>query len=162
MKQDRFLLAILAAIGILVIVALGLFLARRGQQDYGPDDDAQGIVRNYVLALEKGDYQRAYAYLRETTAMPDYDTFQRAFLTRQLDLSGAALQIGEVRQTETETVVTVTVVREGGGPFADVYRETSSALLVKDEAGSWKISSLPYPYWGWDWYSPQTKTAPGF
>jgi len=25
---------------------------------------------------------------------------------------------------------------------------------VRDLSGNWKIASLPYPFWGYDWYMP--------
>ncbi len=153
MKQDRFLLAILGAIGLLVVVAVGLFFTQRVPQDYVPDDIPLGVVHNYVLALEKGDYQRAYGYLQDTDKKPDFERFRTDFLTRQLDPKNTALQIGESQQSEKVAVVELVVIRGGRGPFGDVYRESTNALLVQDTAGKWVITSLPYPYWGWDWYS---------
>ncbi|UCH59930.1 MAG: hypothetical protein JSV61_00225 [Anaerolineales bacterium] len=155
MKQDRFLLGILVGIALLVVVAVGLFLSRRDVQEYGSDDTPQGVVRNYVLALEKGDYLRAYNYLHASDWKPDYDQFRSAFLTRQLDSANAAVQIGQVRETGEEAVVDLIVIRGGIGPFGNVNRESTRALLGLDERGEWKITSLPYPYWGWDWYVPR-------
>ncbi len=40
------------------------------------------------------------------------------------------------------------------GPFVDTNRSPGSALLVRDPSGAWKIISLPYPFWGYDWYMP--------
>lgn len=158
MKQDRFLIGILVGIALLVVVAVGLFFARREVQEYGPEDSPQGVIRNYVLALEKGDYQRAYGYLREADWKPDYDQFRSAFLTRQLETTNAAVQIGEVRETGVDAVVGLVVMRGGREPFGDVYRESTRALLEKDGNGNWKIVNLPYPYWGWDWYVPRPET----
>lgn len=154
MKQDRFLIGILVGIVLLVLIAVGLFIARGGEQEYGLDDTPQGVIRNYVLALEKGDFQRAYGYLYEASDKPNFDQFRQSFLAQRLDTSGTALQIGEVRLTGAEATVDVVVIRGGSGPFNDVYRENTRALLEMDSSSDWKIVNLPYPYWNWDWYTP--------
>ena len=63
MKQDRFLIAILAGIGLLVVAAFVLFFVRQSNLNYVSDDTPEGVVQNFVLALHKGDYEKAYAYL---------------------------------------------------------------------------------------------------
>ena len=161
MLRDRFLLAILGSIALLAVLAVGLFFLRQGQQVYAPEDTPQGILRNYVLALEKKDFERAYGYLRAGEGKPDFQRFRQGFLTRQLDLTGAALQIGEAQPSGDDVIISLVVIRSGGGPFAEVYREPNTATLVKDTAGVWKIAGMPFPYWGWDWYNPELiKPAP--
>ena len=161
MVRDRFLLIILLVILGLAALAVGLFFLRQGQQDYVPDDTPQGVLRNYVLALEKNDFQRAYGYLRDGQGKPEFERFRRDFLARQLDFSGTAVSIGETQPSGDDVIVAVVVIRGGGGPFSDVYRESNSAVLTRNEAGAWKITSMPYPYWGYDWYNPQLlKPAP--
>ena len=79
MRGDRFLLAILIAIGVLVVLAVVLFYTQGGINDYGLEDTPQGVLRNYILALEKGDYQRAYSYLHDAQGKPDlfYDNREK-------------------------------------------------------------------------------------
>ena len=55
MKNDRFLVGIISFIGLLMVLAVVLFFVRQEPQDYGPEDSPQGVVRNYVLALQGGD-----------------------------------------------------------------------------------------------------------
>ena len=161
MIRDRFLLTILIVIVVLAALAVGLFFLRQGQQDYVSEDAPQDVIRNYVLALEGKDFQRAYGYLREGQGKPDFERFRQDFLSRQLDISGTAVRIGETQPSGEDVLVALVVIRSGGGPFGDVYRESNSAVLAQDEAGDWKIVSMPYPYWGWDWYNPQLlKPAP--
>lgn len=154
MKQDRFLLSILIGTGLLVVAALALFFFRQGRQAYGPEDNPRDIVRNYILALYVEDYPRAYGYLQEGAGKPDYDAFQEAFLLRSLDISGVAAQVGSHRQDGESAVVDLTLVHTGGGPFGDIRREPAQASVTQN-AGEWKISAMPYPYWGWDWYPEQ-------
>lgn len=153
MIQDRFLLVILIAIGVLVVLAVGLYFLRGDTQDYSLEDSPQGVLRNYVLALEKGDYQRAYGYLRDADRKPDYEEFRQAFLNKSLDPSGTVLQMGDAKGSGDEMILPVVVVYGSRGPFGSTFRESSNALLVKNQDGDWKIANLPYPYWGWDWYT---------
>jgi len=44
MKQDRFLVGILVGIGVLVVIALGLFFTRQDKQEYISDDTPKGVV----------------------------------------------------------------------------------------------------------------------
>ena len=55
MLQDRFLLVILAAIGVLVVIAVGLFFVRGDAQDYGLEDTPDGVLHNSIVALEEED-----------------------------------------------------------------------------------------------------------
>jgi hypothetical protein len=164
MRQDRFLLVILLAILLLAATAVGLFLTRQRNLAYGPDDTPAGVVRNYVLALNQADYERAYGYLLDTPGRPSYDSFRQSFLVEKIDPSNVAVEIGAASQTAGEAVVDLTLIHASSGPFNDAFRENSRALLELSDNGEWKISSLPYPLWGFNWYAPtpfvSPKTAP--
>lgn len=154
MKQDRFLMGILIFIGLLVAAALGLFFLRNEKPAYGVEDTPEGVLHNYAVALQLHDYQRAYGYLAEKDDKPTYNAFQQAFLTRQLDTSTSALQIGDVQMLEDGTAwVNVTIQFVGNGLFNNSWSSNDKGTLVTQK-GSWKITYLPNPYWGWDWYQP--------
>lgn len=152
MRGDRFLLAILIAVGVLVVVAVGLYYVRGGTGEYGLEDTPDGVLRNYILALEKGDYQRAYGYLYDEAGKPDFNHFRDAFLDGELNPSRAAVQIGDIRRSGDDVILAIVIMRGGSGPFGETHRESTNALMVQDEAGEWKIANLTYPFWGWDWY----------
>lgn len=160
MKTDRFLLVILGAIGLLVIAALLLFFIRQRGQEYGPQDTPQGVVRNYVLALERRDYERAYSLLSEAEGKPDFDRFRQDFLARRVDPSNAAILIQKDWQSGEDVLVDLVVVFAASGPFGDSYRQPEQALLVRDAAGEWKLARMPYPYWGYDWYQAEPQKIP--
>lgn len=160
MKQDRFLVGILIFIGVLIVAALALFFIRQDSQVYGADNTPDNIVRNYAIALQKQDFQRAYTYLADNTAKPTYDAFRRAFLTNQINVSSNALQVGSVQYISSgEATVNLTILYESSGPFAQSSSSTDIATLVQ-QGGVWKISYLPYPYWSYDWQVPQTTLVP--
>lgn len=153
MKQDRFLLGILIFIGVLILLALGLFLARNEPPAYAAEDTPQGVVNNYILALDQGDFERAYGYLAEQENKPTYAAFLNAVRTQQLGDPGTTLQLGEVQMlSEEEAWVSLSVVFTGSGLFDSGWTNIDrAALLLQD--GAWKITYLPYPWWGWDWYT---------
>jgi hypothetical protein len=154
MKQDRFLLAILIFIALLVVGALVLFFVRNQPPTYTTDDSPHGVLYNYAVALQLRDYERAYSYLADKENKPSYDAFHQAFTTRQLDTSANALQLGDVQTIQDgEAWVNVTVVYAGSGVFNSGWSSPAQAVLEQQD-GAWKITSLPNPYWGWDWYQP--------
>jgi len=154
MKHDRFLLGILVFIALLVAAALTLFFTRQDMQTYGAEDTPEGVIRNYVLALQNRDFERAYGYLADKDNKPTLDAFRQAFLNRQLDISNAAIQIGSVEMIGSDqAMVEVTIVYASSDPFSTGWSSNETALLVEQD-GAWRISSMPYPYWGWDWYQP--------
>jgi len=154
LKQDRFLIGILIFIVLLVVIALGLFYTRQDAQTYGPEDSLEGVVRNYAIAVQNMDFERAYTYLAEMDAKPSYENFRKAFLNRELDTSNTAIQIGSTRNiSDSEAVVDVTLVYSSSDPFSRSWSDPQNANLIKKN-GSWKLIYMPYPYWGWDWYTP--------
>jgi hypothetical protein len=154
MKQDRFLMGILTFIGLLVIAAVVLFFVRNERPAYGPEVKPEGVLYNYAVALQLHDYQRAYGYLAENNNKPTYNTFYQAFLTRQLDTSTSALQIGNVQMLANgDAWVTVTIQYAGNGLLNNGWSSSDKSTLVLQN-GAWKITYLPNPYWGWDWYQP--------
>jgi hypothetical protein len=174
-RQDRFLVSILAGIALLVLLALLLFFIRRGPPSYGPDDSPLGVVQNYAVALSLKDYERAFSYVagppgvqvdaaaNTTPGLPDRDHFRQFFLVEvNSQLPNTGLQIGELQsQIDENAVVSVTVLRTSGGLFDSVGREPQLVQLTRQN-GAWKIFSAPYPFWNYAWAAPffRGKTVP--
>jgi len=150
----------MCAIGLLVIAALSLFFIQKRNQEYGSQDTPQGVVRNYVLALETRDYERAYSLLSEAKGKPDFDRFRQDFLTRRVDPSRAAILIQKDWPSGEDSLVDLVVVYASSGLFEDSYRQYEQALLVHNAAGEWKLAQMPYPYWGYDWYQADAQKKP--
>lgn len=156
MKQDRFLTGILIAIGVLVIVALALFFARRGQQSYRAEQSPDAVAFNYVLAVTNKDYQKAYGYLADLENKPTYDQFRRSFLTSSVSSENIGVDVGQAEISGDEAMVSVDVIYSPSDPFSDGYRNTQQAVLVQQN-GEWKISSMPYNFWDYSWYQATPK-----
>lgn len=159
MKNDRFLNGILIFIAALVVLAIVLFLVRSSGESYIAEDTPEGVLHNYALAVQNMDTERAYTYLAEDDAKPAYDAFLQAFLTNQIDPGSSALQIGAVHYDDSGEIawVEVTVLHAGSGLFDSGWNSSDKGSLILQDGG-WKITYLPYPYWGWDWYSQPGKS----
>ena len=153
MKQDRFLTGILIGIAVLVVIALVVFFTRQDNLVYVADDDPSGVVQNYVVALHKHDYEKAYGYLADLENKPSLEQFQQALLNHIVDPTNAALELGKVEITGTNATVEVIVNNSPRDPFASEYRNTDYAQLV-NQSGAWKITQMPYNFWAYDWYPP--------
>lgn len=156
MRQDRFLIGILTGIGALVVLALAVYFLRRGGLDYVPEDTPQGVVQNYIVALQRRDYERAYRYLGNIPNRPDLAGFRNAFLSyldREVALTG--IEIGEVSLSASGSSARVylTILRGGRGPFDQGFRENYTAELAQED-GQWKLQNMPYPFWSYDWVQP--------
>jgi hypothetical protein len=141
----------------LAAAALAVYFAGDRSQEYGPEDSPQGVLRNYIIALERGDYQRAYGYLLLIGGEPDYDAFRRSLtVMRPDDRRSAAVQIGPVETLENGAArLELTITRGPYGPFDTPFRESAIAELRRSPTGAWQIVSLPYPYYDPSWSAPQ-------
>jgi Tfp pilus assembly protein PilV len=158
MKKDRFLIGILVGIGVLAVLAIVLFSLRQTKASYVAEDNPAGVVQNYVLALYKLDYPRAYGYLAEGQGKPDLASFRQTFTVQRFDLSNYGLQVGEASITGDDASVSVTLLNAGNGPFNDVNRNVQNVVL-KRQSGAWKIVNMPYPYWDYSWYQANVVPA---
>ena len=154
MKNDKFLIGIIAGIGLLVVVAIIMVLTRGQGEDYIADDAPAGVVHNYFLALQRKDYDRAYSYLADDLqSKPDLDKFIRDMDSQRYGSSEASLQMGETRLDDERSQVDVSITTYSGGGIFDSgsYSSQETAHLRLDAEGKWKLISFPYPYWGYDW-----------
>jgi hypothetical protein len=153
MKNDKFLMGIIVGIVLLVAVAIILVLTRGQNEDYVADDSPAGVVRNYFLAIQRKDYERAYSYLADDLkSKPDLDKFIRDMSSQGFG-SEASLQVGETRPDDERSQVDVSITTYSGGGIFDSgsYSTQETAHLRANVQGEWKLISFPYPYWGYDW-----------
>ncbi|MHB8778571.1 MAG: hypothetical protein ACYC6R_12550 [Anaerolineales bacterium] len=156
MKQDKFLLGILIGIGVLILLALGLFFTRQDKRDYVAETGPDGVVHNYVLAVLNKDYQKAYGYLADLEHKPAYEEFRQSFFNGTVNPGDIGLEIGPVETHGNETVVSISIYYSNTDPFSSRYTNEDRALLVKQD-GEWKLNSMPYNFWDYNWYQEPYK-----
>ena len=150
MKQDRFLITILAAVVVLILTAVVLFFLRQGSQSYGPDDTPEGVVRNYLVAIHTEDYEKAYSYLQDSDEKPEYQAFIQFIFGEEQQISRTSVRINNTNIKGENAVVKLVLTHSGRGPFDGSWTTEGNALLVQQD-GAWKLVNLPYPYLGVDW-----------
>jgi hypothetical protein len=156
MKQDRFLIGILVGIGVLVVAALVVFFTRHQEISYLPDDQPQGVVHNYVLAVMNKDYERAYGYLADLKNKPTFDEFRDAFAVGRLTPGQTGIKLGGADISGETASVEVIMVYTPGDPFSSGTDNVGSAQLLR-QTDAWKISSMPaYNLWDFGWYQAKT------
>lgn len=157
MRQDRFLTGILIGIALLIVAALIVFFSRRDQGNYVAENTPEGVVHNYVLAVLRKDYQKAYGYLADLDNKPTYPQFRQAFAVGRLSPGSSGIKIGATTVTANDATVEVDTVNAPSDPFSSGYTSPGSAQLVRQN-GAWKISSMPmYNLWDYSWYQPGPK-----
>jgi hypothetical protein len=153
MKQDRFLIGILIGIVALVVISLGLFFLRKDSENYVAENAPENIVHNYVVAIHKGDFEKAYSYLSEGVNKPTYEVFRKAFITNMVSSKNVGLEIGSADVRGDNASVSLNTIYNAGDPFSGGYRNNDVALLIKQN-GQWKLEQMPYNFWAYDWYQP--------
>ena len=157
MKQDKFLTGILIGIGALIVLALVLFFVRRdGQSKYVADSTPEGVAHNYVLAVLNKDYQKAYGYLADLENKPTYEQFRQSFFNGSVNPTDAGVEVGAAEINGDEAIVTLSVYYSVNDPFSSRYANEDRALLVQ-QTGVWKLSAMPFNFWGYDWYQEPFK-----
>ncbi|MBI3152114.1 MAG: hypothetical protein HYZ21_08280 [Chloroflexi bacterium] len=156
MKQDKFLTGILIGIGVLILLALGLFFTRQDKREYIADNVPEGVVHNYVLAILNKDYEKAYGYLADLERKPTYENFRSSFFNGMVNPNNTGVDVGESEINGDEAVVTLTLLYSYGDPFSGSSESIDRALLV-EQNGEWKLNSMPYNFWDYNWYQEPYK-----
>ncbi len=152
MKEDRFLTGILIVIALLVAASLSVFFLRQDAATYLSEDTPEGIVHNYVYAIQQGHYEKAYDYLADKENKPSYDEFRQDLFLDQN--SGQGIQIGEVEIGKDTASVEIAITENRGELFFKQYSYSDAALLIMQD-GEWKIFQMHFSYWSWNWYQDE-------
>ncbi len=152
---DKFLVALVVGIVILIGVALTVVLLRP-KPAYQAEDTPAGVAYNYLLALKREDYTRAYGYLSHDLA--GYPETQAKFTTDIKEMSyyffdddSTSLNVSSSDVTGDWATVTVeqTTFYSGGLFNSNHYTSTFDMTLLRDSQG-WKIGGSE-SYWAWCW-----------
>jgi hypothetical protein len=153
MKQDRFLTGILIGIAVLIVIALGVFFTRKDNLVYVDESNPAGVVQNYIVAVQKHDYEKAYAYLADLKDKPTYQQFRESFFNNYVSPAGTGVEILTTEISDDLASVELSLIYNQSGLFSSDYRNIDYARLVLQQ-GAWKIKQLPGNFWAYDWYQP--------
>ena len=149
MDTDKASRWFLGGIVFLVTIATLFFVQHQRTLTYRPEDSPENVVFNYILALQKGDAEKMASLLVQDEKMPDIMDISAALESAHLRMDGYAVEIKNSVVKGTEALVMLRIW-ENDGPFSSGYSYDDQARL-RLENGVWRIASLPYPLWAWEW-----------
>jgi len=144
-SSDKFLLAIVVGIVLLVLVAFVVVLARP-EPTYQAEDTAGGVAHNYLLALQQEDYGRAYGYL--SPSLVRYPASPADFAEQVADSrwrfphndDEVSLAVLSEKVVGNSTRVEVRQSRfYGGGLFDSGQSISTFTMKLQQEPAGWKI-----------------------
>lgn len=154
-STDKFLIGIVVGIVLLVVAAFVVTLTRP-EPTYQAEDTPEGVAHNYLLALQEGNYRRAYGYLSPT--IKGYPVSAERFAEDVEDYpwqfrmdTDTALAVESARVTDNQAMVKVRESRfYGRGLFDSGQTTTVFKMELQLEDGEWKIVDADY-YFAWCW-----------
>ena len=143
----------------MILIALVLFFIRQQQAEYRPNDTPNDVVHNYILSLLNHDYELAYSYLADNEEKPTLFQFQQELRRGVNEINRVSVTIGDLFMSDDTASVALNMSQSYGGPITRSSWYAETAQLVRQN-GEWKIISMPYPLWSWNWYYSETKPLP--
>lgn len=149
-SPDKFLIGIIIGVVVLLAVVFGVVLTRPADE-YQSEDTPEGVVHNYLLALQNEDYQRAYTYLSPSLdGYPESPIeFKRSVERDRWRFRADASISLSIQSTEliaeNRAVVEVRETRfYSGDLFSSSHSTMEFELFLFLEAGDWKIRDADY------------------
>ena len=159
-KNDRFLNGLISAIGVLILIALVLFFVRQKQAEYRTGNEPNDVVHNYILSVLQGDFDRAYGYLAESDEKPSLSQFQQELSRQANEINHANVTIGEVIINGEFASVQLNIRQSYERPLLANPSRFAEFAQLKLVNGEWKLTSMPYPLWSWNWFYTDPKPIP--
>jgi len=164
MRGDRFLWGILLGVIVLVVVAFAIVM-RQPEPGYVSDETPEGVVQNYLLAIQREDFERAWGYLSPTLEGYPASVEQLALDVReqpwQFGGDGEDLAIRSVTPNPIGTDVVLVDVKASSfspeGPLGGQQSDRDLQFRLRREAAGWRLAhGEGYWYYCWE----RTKDCP--
>lgn len=142
--NDKFLIGIVAGILLLVVIAFVITLIRP-EPMYQAEDNPKSVAHNYLLALQKQNYERAYGYLSPTlrgypASAAKFTQDVLAWLWTFRLNADTTLAVTSARTTGSQAVVKVRESRfYDDGLLGRNQYTTTFEIRLQIERGEWKI-----------------------
>ncbi len=151
---DRWLIGIVILVAIVVIVSLALALAR-SEPEYLADDTPEAVAHNYLLAIQREEYERALGYLSPSLrSLPADSREMRRELGYSADMLQAASFAVQPAEPDSGDVVRVPVMvtgYEGGGILFSDRQSSRHVLWLQPEGATWKLIDGE-EFWNRSWH----------
>jgi hypothetical protein len=156
-RTDKFFIGIIVGVILLVVVVFVYILSPSGDT-YIQDDSPEGVMHNYMLALQTKDYERAYSYLSpELLGYPkDANAFKKDVLEYrrffEMDSVTISVDTGEIIGGSWAVVE----VRESSFDERNIFDRGSRIRIaefrLQMEEGSWRIYDVDDISRWWNMY----------
>ncbi len=143
-KERRWFWGLVTLVVLLAVMAVVVALHRMGDVRYRTDDTPTAAVYNYLLAIKRGDFDRAYALLGNVPCKPG-----KAWFVTVMSGNGYSPEVDIVSETQTGDRAIVTLeIYDDGGLFGVLENgRWESRVALRREGGQWKIVRFPNPLW---------------
>jgi len=148
-SSGRWLAGISVSVVALAIIAVIVTLvAGSGDPEPLPEGSPEAAVQDFILAVDKGEFEAAYALLHpELRDVCPISEFRR-YVGDGRD-AGFRVALRSVDLIADEAHVAVAVTSFSGRPPFDFSEYTNEALFVLVEVdGAWMIKEAPWPFGG--------------
>ncbi|MBO9315095.1 MAG: hypothetical protein J7456_04840 [Chloroflexus sp.] len=152
--SDRFLIGIVVGSVLLIIIAVVIVL-NRATPAYRTGNEPADVVFNYLLAVQQGDYERAYSFLSPT--LPGYPRNVQEMRSQlppanfsNEDVSFTVISLRIDGDWATVDVRETTVYRSG--LFGSNTATSVFTVGLQRRDGIWQlVSNTNWRTWSWCW-----------
>jgi hypothetical protein len=140
-STDKVLVGIVVGILLLIVVALAVTMTRP-EPTYMDDGSPESATHNYLLALQKEDYARAYGYLSPTVYNYPSSTaiFKKTVEYRYFGSTNVNFSVGDVKLSGKSARVKVTRASFSGGDLFDTGQRIRTFWMELElEGNDWKL-----------------------
>ena len=152
-----------AVVSLLAIAALVVGLVAAGKEKVLPEDSPERVVQSFLLAVQDGDYKKAYDYLGSNLkARCAYDRFLEQRPGGQIEEMQATLAGTKTFDGQVEVKIVVTRFRTSGpflAPFDSPASSYTETYILVQEDGQWRFARMPWPLY---WCPEPAKPAPQY
>jgi hypothetical protein len=153
-RVDRPSRLALAGVGILTIVGIAATLLTGSSRPAANSATPVGTVTTYILAIQAGDANRAWAVLAQSASQPSAGVPPHPILSKddfrnQLQSSrqptSPRVRILALTQSADTATVELEISHASGDPLTGATTQQVSVSLTR-QGGSWQITSDPFPW----------------
>lgn len=164
MKPKRILNIIIGLCGAMIVLAIFVFFIRDRLPQYMTGEDPESVVSNYLTAILREEYDRAYGYLAEWEEKPSFPAFKEKVqglngfqfcvtLAKYYNENQNEARIYIDTYNCEDTAWQINMAQPRAYPDK---REVipNEAQLVRQQ-GVWKIQQMPLPWWDQGWITEE-------
>ncbi len=150
-SSSRFLLGFGIVVAVLVILTVVFVMMSDNNVTLLPENTSEGVVQNFLQAMQSGDYPKAYSYMKvvENGRVLTYQDWLPS-VNRPPGIPSVSWRatLGETKITgDTAAVAVIIDVFQPQGPFQNPVRSQTVSFDLSKISGTWYITSRPPTYW---------------